>query len=138
MRHARESRIAAHGDDIVVTVPITLKRRQGRKEITLPGSPKAGTSSRRQVGLALTIAKAHRWRTLLETGRYGTIHELAGVLGIDNSYVARLLRLTLLAPDIIEAILDGSEPDGLSQGRLFRMPPDWEKQRRALGTSPRQ
>jgi ParB-like chromosome segregation protein Spo0J len=72
----------------------------------------------------------------MQQGRYASIHELAADLGLDNSYVARLLRLTLLAPDIVEAILDGIEPDGLSLEKLYRAPLMWEEQRRALGRDP--
>ena len=127
------SRIAAHGDDVVVTVPLTLKRRGGRKEVSSPTNPRVAASTGAQLPLALTLARAHRWRALLESGRYGTIRELSGALGMDNSYVARLLRLTLLAPDIIEAILEGTEPSGISLEKLFRPPLDWGRQRDALG-----
>jgi hypothetical protein len=84
-------------------------------------------------GLAVMIARAHRWRDLLEGGQYPTIRALAADLGVDNSYVARILRLTLLAPDLIEMILVGTEPDGLSLEKLYRSPVEWEEQRRALG-----
>jgi hypothetical protein len=86
-------------------------------------------------GLAVMIARAHRWRDLLEGGQYPTIRALAADLGVDNSYVARILRLTLLAPDLIEAILAGTEPDGLSLERLYRAPVGWEEQRYVLGDS---
>jgi len=126
-------RIAAHGDDVVVTVPLTLKRRGGRKEVNSASNPRVAASIGGQLPLALTIARAHRWRALLESGRYGTIRELSGALGMDNSYVARLLHLTLLAPDITESIIEGTEPSGLSLEKLFRLPADWERQRDALG-----
>ena len=132
MRRDR-GRIAAHGDDVVVTVPLTLKRRGGRKEVDSSTNPRVAASTGTQLPLALTLARAHRWRALLESGRYGTIRELSGALGMDNSYVARLLRLTLLAPDITEAILEGTEPSGLSLEKLFRLPLDWGRQRDALG-----
>ena len=126
-------RIAAHGDDVVVTVPLTLKRRGGRKEIDSSADPRVAASTGAHLPLALTLARAHRWRALLESGRYGTIRELSGAVGMDNSYVARLLRLTLLAPDITEAILEGAEPSGISLEKLFRLPLDWGRQRDALG-----
>ncbi len=132
------SRIAAHGDDVVVTVPLTLKRRGGRKEVDSSTNSRVAASTGAQVPLALTLARAHRWRALLESGRYGTIRELSGALGMDNSYVARLLRLTLLAPDITEAILEGTEPSGISLEKLFRLPLDWEKRRRACNVDGRQ
>ena len=56
-------------------------------------------------------------------------------VGVDNSYLARLLRLTFLAPDLIQSILDGTEPDGLSLEKLYQAPEVWEEQRRVLGRS---
>ena len=120
---------------LVVSVPLTLKRRGGRKEVIAPGGGTltAPARPRTNASLALTLARAHRWRDLLEEGRYGSIRELALELGVDSSYVARLLRLTLLAPDLVEAILDGTESSGLSLEMLFRAPSEWEEQREALG-----
>ncbi|MCK4300710.1 MAG: hypothetical protein KAX80_14305 [Planctomycetes bacterium] len=135
MSEAARMTLSADGDCLVVQVPLRIRRRGGRKEIIAPagmdGAPAddAGTNQ----GLALTIARAHCWRDLLESGRYSTIGELARDAGVDNSYLARMLRLTLLAPDIIESILDGTEPDGLSLEKLYQMPVGWEEQRRVHG-----
>ena len=87
-------------------------------------------------GLAVMVVRAHRWLALLESGRYASIRGLALDAGVDNSYLARMLRLTLLAPDLTEAILSGTEPDGLSLEKLYRLPMEWEEQRRALGRDP--
>jgi hypothetical protein len=81
----------------------------------------------------VAVARAHRWKELLESARYGSWVEIAAAQGVDPSYVARILRLTLLGPDIVESIVDGTEPDGLSLGKLFRAPLNWDEQRRALG-----
>ncbi|MEO3470402.1 hypothetical protein AAFN86_00955 [Roseomonas sp. CAU 1739] len=58
------------------------------------------------ITLIKAVARAFRWRLMLEAGRFGTINELAAAEKINSSYVSRVLRLTLLAPDIVEAILD--------------------------------
>jgi ParB-like chromosome segregation protein Spo0J len=131
-----KTRLAAGGEYLVVTVPLQIRRRGGRKQVIAPGDIDADgvVQPRTNRPLALALARAHRWRQLLEEGHYATIRELALALGVDNSYVARLLRLTLLAPDIIEAIVEGSEPDGLSFEKLYRLPPEWENQRKLIGS----
>ena len=131
--------IAVEAGSVVVSVPIRVARRRGRREVIAPGDRTAstGAQTRTNASLALTLARAHRWRELLEEGRYCSVRELALELGVDSSYVARLLRLTLLAPDIIEAVLAGTEPDGLSLEKLYRAPSEWECQRRTLGARER-
>jgi hypothetical protein len=133
MSESEQRRLTAGGEYLVITVPLQIKRRGGRKEVIAPVDPNAAGATRTNQALTLAVARAHRWRQLLEEGRYTSIRELALALGVDNSYVARLLRLTLLAPDIIEAIWEGTEPDGLSLEKLYRAPVEWEEQRRLLG-----
>ena len=83
--------------------------------------------------LALAITRAHRWKELIDSGKFASISELAQAIGLDVSYAARLYRLTLLAPDIVEAILDGNEPEGLSMRVLSQpIPMDWKQQRKLL------
>lgn len=77
------------------------------------------------------IARSFRWRKLLETGVYGTIEEIAAAEKINSSYVSRLLRMTLLAPDIVEAILDGRQPAEMTLATLMSSSPiEWERQRK--------
>jgi len=134
MMHVAEAKMTRDGDCLAVTVPLRLKRRAGRKEIIAPAGTEDPSDSRTSPNqaLALTIARAHRWEHLLESGRYTTIGELARDVGVDNSYLARMLRLTLLSPDIIQAILNGTEPDDISLEKLYRMPVLWEEQRQLL------
>ena len=134
MTGGARARLSASGECLVVTVPLAIRRRGGRKEVIAPvGADAAGAvMSRTNRPLATALARAHRWRQLLEESRYATVGGLALEVGMDNSYVARLLRLTLLAPDIIEAILEGTEPDGLSLEKLYRAPAAWDEQRRLL------
>ena len=76
--------------------------------------------------------RAFRWRKLLETGVYGTIEELAAAEKINSSYVSRILRLTLLAPDIVETILEGRQPVEMTLAALMRpLPRLWQEQVRA-------
>jgi hypothetical protein len=78
--------------------------------------------------LVKALARAHRWQRMLESGEYGTLAEMADAERISGSYVSRILRLTLLAPDIVERILDGRPTAGLPQ-LLRPFPVEWEKQR---------
>jgi hypothetical protein len=76
------------------------------------------------------LARGFRWRKLLETGAYGTIEEIAAAEKINSSYVGRLLRMTLLAPDIVEAILDGRQPAEMTLAGLMEpFPVEWSEQK---------
>ena len=102
--------IPSDGRTITVRIPITIRRRGGRKLVLAPdGTPETRPMFRRQVNNAMVkaIARAFRWRKMLETGTHATIAEIAATEKVNDSYVGRVLRLTLLAPDIVEAILGG-------------------------------
>ncbi len=115
-----------------VHVPMKFRKRSGRREIIVPDGLDSTQDSAPDYHEALVIAisRAHRWKKMLDDGRYGSIAELAQAVKINRHYLARLLRLTLLAPDITEAILDGREPDGMSLETLRKpMSMVWEEQR---------
>ena len=81
------------------------------------------------------LARAHRWKRLLENGTYASISELAKAEKIDRGYLGRILQLTLLAPDIVEAILDGRQPPELGLPRLMKpFPVVWSEQRQVPAT----
>ena len=81
---------------------------------------------RQDITLIKAVARAFRWRRMLETGRFATVKELAAAEKINSSYVSRVLRLTLLAPDIVEAILDGRQPEGMTLPGLMKpCPVEW-------------
>ena len=120
------------GDTITVTIPMAWKRRGGRKVIIAPdgGDAWAPAKPRRDETLIRALARAHRWKRMLEDGRYQTAGEIAEAEKVSRSFVNRLLRLTLLAPDIQEAILDGRQQKGMQLEELTRaMPIAWEEQR---------
>jgi hypothetical protein len=84
---------------------------------------------RQDITLIKAVARAFRWRRMLEFGRFSTINELAAAEKINSSYVSRVLRLTLLAPDIVEAILDGRQAAGLTlPGLMEAFPVEWSAQ----------
>jgi hypothetical protein len=125
--------MSSENSGLRIRVPMTLKRRSGRKEIVVAeGLPRRRRTPRAHSALVLAVVRAHRWRELLETGRCSSIDALAARMGVDASYVGRILSLALLAPDIVEAIVTGQEPDGLTLGKLYRTPVGWEEQRRVV------
>ena len=117
------------GSTLVVRIPMRFQRRGGRKRIVAPdGSEIVPTSKPQPDGtLVKALARAHRWQRMLESGEYGTLAELAAAERISRSYVCRVLRLTLLAPDIVEQILDGRPTAPLAQF-LAPFPVEWGKQ----------
>lgn len=123
------------GNTIIIRVSMDLKKRSGRKQIIVPAGPPGTERSKSPSDqpLLTAIARACHWQELLDSGRYASITELAVTLGLDRSYVGKIVRLTLLAPDIVASIVRGDEPSGLSLERLTkRMPVLWEEQRREL------
>ena len=118
-----------------------LRRRNGRCMVLTEGEA-APVSAAQHVAshsggggnrtLIEAIAKGHRWQAQIESGEYASLEDLAKDVGCDRTYVGRMLRLTSLAPDIIEAILRGDEPDGLSLEKLRKkLPVRWEEQRKS-------
>ena len=103
---------------VTLHVPFRLVKRGGRKEMHLPEG--AAQKCRADSTLVKALARAFRWRKLLETGVYATIDEIAAAERINASYVSRVLRLTLLAPDIVEAILDGRQSAEITLAVLMR------------------
>ena len=102
----------------------------GRKLVLVPDGI-ATTPERPRVDNAMVkaLARAFRWRKLLETGVYGTIAEIAAAEKINSSYVSRILRLTLLAPDIVEAIVNGRHPPELTLANVMNpFPSRWDQQ----------
>lgn len=85
------------------------------------------------------LARVFRWRQMMEAGRYGTIDELAPAERINSSYVSRLRSLTLLAPDLVDAILDGRQPERMTlPGPMEPFPVEWATQPDAFGATRRQ
>ena len=117
---------------LTLTVPIQFKRRSGRKQVTLPngkpGTPRPWDTT--ATALQLALARGHRWLAMLESGDAKSLREVAALEGVDNSYVSRMVNLTTLAPDIVDAILQNVLPDHLTLVDLAVDPPAlWDAQR---------
>ena len=114
-----------------IIVPFKIRKRGGRKLILtpdgLPASPP--TRSRPDSALLKALARGFRWQKMLREGDYQTLEEIADAENINPSYVSRLLRMTLLSPEIVEAILAGRQPEGLTMARAMQpFPIEWQHQ----------
>ncbi len=112
-----------------VRVPLTIRRRGGRKMIISPEgvATTAGRATPSDIAvthgdpsLVKALARAFRWRRMLETGAASSVSDIARQEKLNTSYVSRVLRLTLLAPDIVEAILDGRQAPEVTLPVLMR------------------
>ena len=116
---------------VTVTVPFAIRKRGGRTLVITPDGVTSAPTPRTRVDSALlkALARGFRWRKLLETGHFATIEEIAEAENINPSYVSRVLRMTLLAPEIVEAILDGTQPAGLTRAKMMQpFPLEWKHQ----------
>ena len=116
---------------ITVRIPISIRKHGGRKLVLAPdGKHEIAFSRRVDNAMVKAIARAFRWQELLEDGTYATIAEIAGAEKINESYVGRLFRLTLLAPDFLEAIVNGTQSPDTTLATLMRpFPVAWQSQR---------
>ncbi|MDX9861126.1 MAG: hypothetical protein RBS99_09415 [Rhodospirillales bacterium] len=124
--------MADHADTITVRIPMTFRKRGGRKQVIAPDGTAAWVPPRARVDntMVKALARAFRWRRLLEAGIYGTVREIAAIEKVSSSYVSRILRITLLAPEIVEAILDGRQPTEMTLALLMEpFAVGWEEQR---------
>jgi hypothetical protein len=130
--------LSKDGRTITVHIPITLRHQGGRKQVVTPAgaTPWIPTPRRVDNTLVKAIVRAHRWRDMLESGRHATVRDLAKAEVINESYVGRILRLTLLSPTIIEAILEGRQPATLELDDLLKQfPIEWDNQLEMLTES---
>ena len=121
------------GTTLVVRIPMRFQRRGGRKRIVAPDGSELAPSSKPQPDgtLVKALARAWRWQRMLDEGIYTSVSEIGDAENISKSYVSRILRLALLAPDLVEAILARSQ--SLILERLERpLPMSWAEQREHL------
>ncbi|MCA3288653.1 MAG: hypothetical protein ING09_19140 [Roseomonas sp.] len=121
------------GEAQVLTIRVPLAPRKlpsGRKLVLSPEGNAIEATANVDITLVKALARAFRWRRMIETGRYATVAELAAAEKINPSYVSRVLRLTLLSPTMIEAILAGRQPEGVTLPALLEgVPVGWAWQK---------
>ena len=114
--------------NVKVTIPMSFRNCSGRKRIVTPDGEQNFADP-----LITNLARAYRWQSLIDAGQFANVHELATAVGKDYAYVARVLRLTLLAPEIVHAVLTGALPDGIGVEDLRQsMPVLWSEQKKLL------
>ena len=131
---ASKALISQDGRTAMVSIFVSFSERGGRKQILSPaGAAPWSPAPRVDSALVKAVVRAHRWRQLIESGKYGSSAELAKAEKVNDSYLSRILRLTLIAPDIIEAILAGRQPTTLQLDELLKpLPAAWGQQRSKL------
>jgi hypothetical protein len=124
---------------ITVRVPLKIRRRPGRKTVVTAvslGSDDNVIPTRADPAVVKALARAFRYQRLLDAGRYASITEMAAAERVERGYLGSLLRLTLLAPDIVGLALDGQMPCGLDLPQLLAPSPlEWAVQRETLANA---
>ncbi len=128
-------KLSPDGTTMTVRVPMKFQVRGGRKLVVTPDGSPSWAKPRKRIDNALikALARAFRWQKLLDDSTYATIEEIANSEKINPSYVSRVLRLTLLSPEIVEMILDGRQPLSLTMKTLQKkFPLEWCSQKSEL------
>ena len=116
---------------VTVRIPLVFKKHGGRKTVISPdGNSWVASAPLVDSTLVRALARAFRWQKLVDEGTYATFDDLAKAEHVSQSHVSRMLRLTLLSPDLIEAILAGRQPEEMRlEGLLAGFPDEWARQR---------
>jgi hypothetical protein len=130
-------KLGPDGRTMVVSIPISFRRQGGRKTVVTPSHAPTWSPPPPRIDntIVKALVRAHRWRNMLESNRFASVRELAKAEKINESYLCRVLRLTLLSPALTESILNGLQPEGLDLARLLKsLPVEWDKQATAFRT----
>lgn len=132
-----KAQISKDGRTATVSICVSFLQRGGRKQIlSPPGTTPWSPAPRVDSALIKAVVRAHRWRQMIESGKYASSAELAKAEKVNDSYLSRILRLTLLAPDIVEAILAGRQSSTIQLDELLKpLPAAWDQQRSNLHVS---
>jgi hypothetical protein len=125
-----EANVSHEGATLTVKLPLQFRRTGGRKQVVLAEGQSASVLRQAWIDntLVKAIARAHRWQRMLESGSYASIAELAVAERINPSYLARMVRLILLAPELVERIVGGQAPQVTLGSALKAFPSAWDRQ----------
>jgi hypothetical protein len=127
----RPPKFSRDGRTMVISIPISMRLIGGKKKVVAPANaaPWSPPPARVDNTIVKALARAHRWRGMLESNLFATVRELAKAEKINEAYLCRVLRLTLLSPRITEAILSGQLPETIDLAKLLKpFPIEWDRQ----------
>jgi hypothetical protein len=128
-------KLSPDGATMTVRVPMKFQVRGGRKLVVTPDGSPSWAKPRKRIDNAMVkaLARAFRWQKFLDDSTYATIEEIANAEKINPSYVSRILRLTLLSPEVVEVILDGRQSPALTMAKIMKpFPLKWKEQKRSF------
>jgi hypothetical protein len=129
-----EIRILENGN-VLISIPIAIQNNSGKRKISSP-APLDGEAQDvfpTDNVLLTTIARAYCWQSMIDSGKFASVRELAKAIGMDESYVSKMMRLNFLSPRIVQVLLNGTAPDTLTLGRFRQAIPElWEEQEKLL------
>ena len=115
--------------NVLVSIPITLRESAGRKQIITDQKKFKAEND----PIVLNIARGFYWQEMIDSGKITNIRELAKIMNVNESYVGRTIRLTMLSPEIIHRAIRGTLPEDISLAKLYKLPDRWEEQLQQLG-----
>jgi hypothetical protein len=121
-------KVLANGN-VLVSIPITLRESAGRKQIITDQKKFKAEND----PIVLNIARGFYWQEMIDSGKITNIRELAKIMNVNESYVGRTIRLTMLSPEIIHRAIRGTLPEDISLAKLYKLPDRWNEQLMQLG-----
>ena len=121
-------KVLANGN-VLVSIPIILRESAGRKQIVTDQKKFKAEND----PIVLNIARGFYWQEMIDNGKIANVRELANILNVNESYVARTIRLSMLSPEIIHRAIRGTLPPNISLAKLYKLPDRWDEQLKQVG-----
>ena len=124
----REVTVLANGN-VLVSIPITLRESSGKKRIITEEKKYNAADD----PIVVNIARGFYWQEMIDSGKVANVRELARIMNVNESYVGRTVRLTMLAPEIIHNAIRGTLPPEVTLAKLYKLPDRWDEQLKQFG-----